>query len=66
MAGALIEMCRFNLPPDHVRRFVQAVNRLTRDEIRRVAQKYLDAQNYTLVVVGPVDKDGKVIKVEDK
>jgi len=66
IAGGLVEMRRYNLPPDHLRGFVDAVRRMTKEEVRRVAQRYLDGKNVTIVVVGPVDKDGKIIKVEDK
>ncbi|MBI2898948.1 MAG: insulinase family protein [Planctomycetes bacterium] len=62
VAEGLIEMRRFNLSPDHLARFVKTVRGLTREDVKRVAQKYLDAKNLSLVIVGPVDKEGKVIK----
>lgn len=66
MAGALIELRRFHLPADHLRRFVKSVRSMTAADVKRAAQKHLDPKNLSLVIVGPVDKDGKVIKVDDK
>ena len=41
-----------------IRRYIRTV---TIEDIARVARKYLDSENYTLVVVGPVAEDGKSI-----
>jgi len=43
----------YGLGYDYRRRFVQEVQRVTQQDVLRVARKHLDPNRYTLVVVGP-------------
>ena len=45
-----------NLGLDYIDRYPAIINAITRDDIRRVALKYLDPKNYVLVVVGDMQK----------
>ena len=55
---------RYELGLDYVVKYYHAVSAVTREEVLRVARKYIDLKNLTVVVVGPVDKDGKLIEEE--
>ena len=41
-----------DLPEDYYQRFVTAVNAVTRDDVVRVAQKYIDPEHLAIVIVG--------------
>jgi len=46
---------------DYIEKYPQFIRAVSIEDISRVARKYLDNENYTLVVVGPVAEDGNVI-----
>lgn len=43
----------YGLGWNYRQKFVETVGRVTREDLQRVARKYLDPEHYTLVVVGP-------------
>ncbi|MGQ9571292.1 MAG: M16 family metallopeptidase [Thermodesulfovibrionales bacterium] len=51
---ALVEF--YNLGLDYVEKYSSYINSITREDILRVAQKYLDAENYIIVVVADKKK----------
>ena len=58
IAGMLTAIEFFNLGLDYPDRYPKMINALTKDEILRVARKYLNPDNYTMVVVGDLEKAG--------
>lgn len=56
IAGFLIAVEYYNLGLDYVDNYKKFINAVTRDDILRVAQKYLNTRNYVLVIVGNLDK----------
>jgi len=50
----------YGLGFDFIEKYPRLIRAVTADDIARVAHKYLDSENYTLTVVGPVDEDGTV------
>ncbi|HTE19790.1 MAG TPA: insulinase family protein, partial [Armatimonadota bacterium] len=53
LASYLLATQQYGLGYDYRRRFVEEVRKVTREDVLRVARKYLDPEHYTLVVVGP-------------
>ena len=49
----------FGLPPDYLETYRDNIMKVSRDDIRRVAQKYLNPENYILLVVGNNEKFDK-------
>lgn len=64
IADYMIAVQRWRLGADYPRRFERAVRAVTADDVKRVAQKYLSADDVTMVVVGPVDDKGNLIEVK--
>jgi zinc protease len=64
MADYLLTVERYGLGPDYAGDFYRSVRAVTPAEVLRVARKYIDLKNLTTVVVGPVDKNGKLIEGE--
>ncbi|HLY11624.1 MAG TPA: pitrilysin family protein, partial [Planctomycetota bacterium] len=62
MADYLLTVERYGLGPDYAGDFYRAVKAVTPAEVLRVARKYIDLKNLTTVIVGPVDKNGKLIE----
>ena len=50
----------YGLGFDYVQKYPEYIHAITIEDVARVAKMYLDCENYTLVVVGPVAKDGNV------
>jgi zinc protease len=50
----------YGLGFDYVQKYPEYIHAITIEDVARVAKLYLDSENYTLVVVGPVAKDGNV------
>lgn len=63
VAGFLVEAEIFNLGFDYLSRYPDLIRAVTIDDVSRVAKRYLDANNLTTIVVGPVDENGKIVKV---
>jgi zinc protease len=62
MADYLLSVERYGLGADYAGDYYKAVRSVTPAEILRVARKYIDPKNLTTVIVGPVDKNGKLIE----
>lgn len=52
----LVAVEYYNLGPDYITRYPDYIKSITKDDIIRVARKYLDSDNYTLVVVARQSK----------
>ena len=52
----------YGLGFDYIEKYPQYIRAVTVDDISRAAKMYLDSENYTLVVVGPVAEDGNLIR----
>jgi zinc protease len=52
IAGALQTIVLYNLPENYYETYLQNINAVTLDDVRRVAQKYLDSSKMAVVVVG--------------
>jgi zinc protease len=61
IARFLIHAEVYSLGFDYVDKYPEYIRAVTVEDITRVAKKYLDCENYTLVVVGPVAEDGNLI-----
>ena len=55
IARFLVHAEIYGLGFDYPDRYPEFIKRVTVEEVSRVARKYLDADNYTLVVVGPTE-----------
>jgi zinc protease len=56
MANQLITQEFYNLGMDYLEKYPKIINSVTRDDIRRVAKKYLKPKSYKLVISGPEEK----------
>jgi zinc protease len=56
IAGFILAAEYYGLGLDYVDKYPSLINSVTREDVLRVAQKYLDTGNYVLVVVGNMDK----------
>ncbi len=65
IARFLIHAEVYGLGFDYVEKYPDYIRAVTVEEISRVARKYLDSENYTLVVVGPVAEDGNVLNATE-
>ena len=61
IARFLVHAQVYGLGFDYIEKYPSYIRAVTVDDISRVARNYLDSENYTLVVVGPVAEDGNVI-----
>lgn len=52
VASKLIELELFNLPDDYFTKFVEKILTVTKEDVQRVAKKYIDPENIVIVVVG--------------
>src|SRR5262245_19505014 len=60
IARFLVHAEVYGLGFDYIEKYPQYIRTVTVDDISRVARKYLDNENYTLVVVGPVAESGNL------
>jgi zinc protease len=65
IARFLVHAQVYGLGFDYIEKYPQYIRAITVDDISRVARKYLDSENYTLVVVGRVAEDGNLINGSD-
>jgi zinc protease len=63
IAEFLLEAEIYGLGFDYLEKYPELIRAISVEEVTRVTRKYIDPQNLTTVVVGPVDEHGKVIKV---
>jgi zinc protease len=52
VAAQLAELAVFGLPDNYVTEYTRKIAAVTKDDVRRVARKYLDPNRLTIVVVG--------------
>jgi zinc protease len=52
IANQLVPVVLYNLPRDYYNTYVQQIDRITQDDVRRVAQKYVDPANLAIIIVG--------------
>jgi zinc protease len=50
----------YGLGFDFIEKYPEFIEAVTTEDISRAARMYLDSENYTLIVVGPVDEQGEV------
>ncbi len=55
LARYLIEAERFKLGQDFLNQYAQKIQAVTSEDVMRVAQRYLDAENYYMAIVGASD-----------
>jgi predicted Zn-dependent peptidase len=56
VARALTQLALYDLPDDHYTEFVPRVERVTVEEVTRVARQYLDPDRLTTLIVGDFDR----------
>jgi zinc protease len=56
LANVLAQVELYNLGLDYFTNYPKAIERVTKDDVQRVAKQYLDPQHYALVVVGSIAK----------
>ncbi|HXG00468.1 MAG TPA: pitrilysin family protein, partial [Bacteroidota bacterium] len=52
VANALAEVVIYNLPDDYLNTYTSRVLAVTKEEVERVARKYIDPENIAIVIVG--------------
>jgi zinc protease len=58
IAGTLLDMELYHLGDDYVIRYPDLIRAVTQEQIWAAARRYLDTENYALVVVGPYEGNG--------
>lgn len=66
IARFLVHAQVYGLGFDYIEKYPQYIRAVTIEDVARVAKMYLDSENYTLVVVGPVGEDGNLLKPNAK
>jgi predicted Zn-dependent peptidase len=70
VAAQLAELAVFGLPDSYVTDYTKKIAAVTKDDVRRVARKYLDPNHLTIVVVGDrktlAEPLAKLAPVEDR
>jgi len=61
IARFLVHAEIYGLGFDYGEKYPEYIAAIATADISRAAKKYLDSENYTLVVVGPVDENGSVL-----
>ena len=56
LANVLAQVEFYNLGLDYFTNYPKAIEKVTKDDVLRVAKQYLDPQHYALVVVGSIAK----------
>jgi predicted Zn-dependent peptidase len=52
VAGRLAELAIYDLPDDYFNNYIRRILAVTKEEVQRVAKKYLDPEKVAIVVVG--------------
>jgi len=60
IARFLVHAEMYGLGFNYIEKYPEYIRAVTAEEVTRVARKYLDSENYTMVVVGPVDEKGDI------
>jgi zinc protease len=55
VAGTLLDMELYQLGDDYIMRYPDLIRGVTKEQIQRAAQEYLDPERYALVIVGPYE-----------
>lgn len=58
ISNFLVMVEYYNLGLDYIKEYPKKINGVTKDDILRVARKYIDTENYITVVVGKQEKTG--------
>ncbi len=66
IARFLINAEIYGLGFDYIQRYPKMIEAVTVDDVSRVARKYLDPDDLTLVVVGPVNEKGEIVSAKEK
>jgi len=70
VAAQLAELAVFGLPESYLADYTRKITAVTKDDVRRVARKYLDPSHLTIVVVGDrkslAEPLGKLAPVEER
>jgi zinc protease len=64
IARFLIHAEVYGLGFDFVETYPRLIRAITADDVSRVARTYLDSDNYSLAVVGPVEESGSLLSHE--
>ena len=62
IAGFLIQAETFGLGFDYLSKYPEFINKVSIEDVHRVAQKYIDPVNMTTVIAGSVDENGNSLK----
>jgi zinc protease len=62
IAGQLAEMVQYNLPESYFNDFIGKVLAVKKDDVRRVAKKYVDTDDLAIIIVGDRAKIEKGLK----
>ena len=60
IARFLVHAEVYGLGFDYIEKYPAYIRAITSSDITRVARKYLDSENYSMIVVGPVDERGNI------
>ncbi len=66
IAACLLDVVFYGLPADFYDRLSERIANVPKDQIEAAAQKYLDLENSTLVIVGAVDEDLRPVPYQTK
>ncbi len=62
IAGQLAEMIQYNLPENYFNDYIGKVLAVKKEDVRRVAKKYIDTDNLAIIIVGDKVKVEKGLK----
>jgi zinc protease len=62
IAGELEQLVIYHLPDDYFNKYVQRILAVTKQDVQRVAQKYVDENNLAIVLVGDREKIEEGVK----